>query len=99
MNKIRTSINGLKCYQVNLKNKEICREWLHKYQCPLIIEEHDYGFLNTPFFYQFAGVQGGLHTDRSKHLKRVHIIIQGSVGIYLAKTYISTHINNYIWIL
>ena len=43
-------------------------------------------------FYKFAGVQGGIHKDRSKHLKSVHIIIQGSVGVYLEKNlHINTH--------
>ena len=58
----------------------------------MIIEEYDDGVRNTPFFYQFAGVQGGLHKDILKHLKHVHIIIQGSVGVYLAKNlHINTH--------
>ena len=58
----------------------------------MIIEEHNDGVRNTPFFYQFAGVQGGMHKDISKHLKSVHIIIQGSVSVYLAKNlHINTH--------
>ena len=31
-------------------NHPKCKDWLVRYQCPLIIEEHDDGVKNTPFF-------------------------------------------------
>ena len=69
-----------------------CKDWLVRFQCPLIIEEHEDGVKNTPDFYQFSGLQGGLHKDRSKYLKRVHVIVQGSVCVYLAKNlHMNTH--------
>ena len=92
MDTINKSIQSLKCYKMKQKLHPKCKNWLVQYQCPLIIEEHDDGVTNTPFFYQFYGLQCGLHKDRCKHLKRVHLIIQGTVGVYLEKNlHINTH--------
>ena len=92
MDKIKHSILSLKLYQIQKKHHLKCKDWLLNFQCPLIIEEHEDGVKSTPYFYQFSGLQGGLHEDRRKYLKRVHIIIQGSVGIYLAKNlHMNTH--------
>ena len=92
MDEINNSIQSLKLYKIPKKIHSKCKDWLLKFQCPLIIEEHEDGVKSTPYFYQFSGLQGGLHKDRSKYLKRVHVIIQGSVGVYLAKNlHMNTH--------
>ena len=50
MDEIKNSIKALKCCKMKKKIHYKCRDWLVRFQCPLIIEEHEDGVKNTPYF-------------------------------------------------